>query len=139
MHTMTMLYGGDGTQAYRANPDGNSSQREETLTSTTRRRFRGPQIDGLFSLNAFVTELVAVTSATGLTVWYSNLPDPLLADDDDWVQDTTIGTALVLTDTGKCFTNVGNISAEWVMIKADITAGSLGIRVFTRTFGPNIR
>lgn len=129
-----MLFGGNASHQ-RAAPDENIQSKAESLEETTRRRFKGPKRSGHFSIQAFVDSSAGVTSATGLTVWYSNLPNPPLDADTGWEQDTTIGTVIALTSTGDAFINVGNVCAEWIMVKADVTAGTAGIRVFARSEG----
>jgi hypothetical protein len=128
------------TQAFgggRSAPDGNTQAAPESLTATTRRRLKGPRMGGHFSVHAIVDSSTA-TSATGLTLWYSNVPDPDLTTDTDWKQDTTVGTIIALTAAGSAFVNVGNVCAEHYMLKADVTAGACGLRVFCRAEGVEV-
>jgi len=97
-----------------------------------RRAFMGPKAGGHFSLNVFVDQ--AGGAGSTLTVWYSNLPNPSVADDTAWTQDATIG-ALDLTSTANKFTNVGNVNAEWVMLKAHIATSQCNMRAFVRVEG----
>lgn len=105
---------------------------ETVAVGTTRRMFMGPKANAHFSIHLLVDSAAGATSA--MTVWYSNLPNPSLASDADWVQDTTIG-ALDLTVTGGKFTNAGNVDAEWVMLKAVVAASTGNIRAFVRVEG----
>ena len=61
-----------------------------------------------------------------------------MTSDTDWVQDTTVGTVKALTATGSAFINVGNVFAQHVMLKADVTAGSLTLRAFWRAEGVEV-
>lgn len=128
-----MIFGGPGDAIARSQV-GESIQRvPESLAATTRRNFRGPKASGHLSIHAIVDSSAGVTSATGLTLWYSNLRNPDPTSDTDWVQDTTVGTIIALTGTGKAFVNVGNLRAMHCMLKADVTAGTAGIRVFIKS------
>lgn len=109
--------------------EANTQGQAESLTTTTRRRLRGSGT-GTMSLDLRCDSSAGVTSATGVTIWYSNLPDPSLASDADWVQDADYAPALALTATGKAFLTIPDARAEWVMVKADVTAGTAGVRVF---------
>lgn len=139
MFIMKRQFGGGTTARDRAIPEPQNQAVTESVATTTRRKFKGPQVNGHFSVHAIVDSVTAPTSTTGLTVWYSNLPDPSTASDADWVQDSTVGTLKTLTATGSAFANVGNVFAEWIMLKADITAGSVTMRAFTRVEGPDGR
>src|SRR5678816_372296 len=99
----------------------NAGVTEVLVPATYRRAFMGPKAVGHLSLHVFVDSAGGATSA--MTVWYSNHPNPSLSTDNDWVQDTTIGT-IDLTLTGGKFFNVGNIYPEWVMIKAVVATSN---------------
>jgi hypothetical protein len=79
-----------------------------------------------------------VTSATGVTVWYSNMPDPDVDTESHWIQDSTVGVALALTATGGVFLDLTGKNASWVRVKCDVTAGSAGVRVFCRAEGVEV-
>jgi len=128
------LDGGSVSKA-RLLADGTNQDRLESLTATTRRRFEGPKVGGQLSIDLRCGSSAGVTSATGFTIWYSNLPNPSIASDDDWVQDTVAGTVLALTATGKTFADLSGKFARWVMLKADVTAGTAGVRAFARAEG----
>lgn len=129
-----MLFGGPGDQGGRA-PGTNNARIGEALVATTRRMIKGSHRGGHASVHVVVTASTGVTSATGLTVWYSNLPNPDLTTDTDWVQDTTAGLApvIALTATGKALVTIGNVYAEWIMLKADVTAGTATLYVHARS------
>lgn len=138
---VTMLFGGDGTQAYRSPASNNNQARAESLTSTTRREFKGPKVGGRLSIDIRVDSSAGVTSATGVTLWYSNIPNPSITADTDWVQDTSVGTAGVLaalTATGTAFVDLSSRFAEHMMLKADVTAGTAGLRIFVRSEGNEV-
>lgn len=130
----TQLFGGG-----RASQDKNTQRLAESLIATTSRKARGPRLDGGYSLDFRVDSSAGVTSVTGVTVWYSNLPDPDETTDTDWVQDTTIGTAIVLTATGTLFLSVTGKRAAWVRVKCDVTAGTAGVRAWYRADGVEVR
>lgn len=133
-----MLYGAAGNKTAQATPDDTIQSLGETLAATKRVAFKGAQRMGGLSLDLRVDSVSAPTSATGFTVWYSNMPKPSTASDSDWQQDTTLGTVLALTATGKTFVDVSDRRAEWIMLKADVTAGSATVRVFVRREGVEV-
>lgn len=68
------------------------------------------------------------TPTGNLQLWYSNKRLPDVADDDDWIQDTTFGTAGNVAlggAAGKFGDNVGNAKAKWWRFKL-ATGGSSG-------------
>lgn len=113
----------------------NAGVPETVAVGTDRRRIKGPKKNGHFSLQTFVDGAGGATSA--MTVWYSNHPDPSLASDADWVQDTTIGT-IDLTITGTKMFNAGNVFSEWIMLKAVIATSTANIRAFVRVEGVTV-
>lgn len=129
------MYGGmpsGDIQVQQAAGPTNAGVTEVVVPGTQRRAFIGPKVNGHFSLHVFVDSAGGATSA--MTVWYSNHPNPSLASDNDWVQDTTIGT-IDLTVTGGKFFNVGNVDPEWVMIKSVVVTSNASLRAFARVEG----
>jgi hypothetical protein len=133
---LVMLFGG-GPTATIVNTAQTISVNNQALTETvpvgsTRRSIFGPNVNGHFALQVFVDSAGGATSA--MTVWYSNLPSPSLANDNDWTQDTTIGTIDLATTTSK-FITVGNVDAQWIMLKATAVTSSANIRAVIRVEG----
>lgn len=110
----------------------NAGVSETVAVGTSRRSFMGPKIGGHFSLQLFVDSAAGATST--MTVWYSNHPNPSVANDNDWTQDASI-TAFDLTLTGTKFINIGNVDAEWIMLKTVIVTSTGNIRAFVRVEG----
>lgn len=143
-HTqLVMLYGGGASlttvnASQQINP-ANQSQAETVAVGSTRRSLSGPNSGGRFSLQVFVDSAGGAGSA--VTVWYSNLHTPSTASDADWTQDTTIGTIAIDTTPSK-FINVGNVDAQWIMVKATAVTSTANIRVIARvegiTHGPGV-
>lgn len=143
-HTqLVMLYGGGGSlttvntqQTISAN---NQLLAETVPVGSTRRLIYGPNSGGRFSLQVFVDSAGGAGSA--VTVWYSNLAVPSTADDTAWTQDTTVGSVVIDTTASK-FVNVGNVDAQWIMVKATAVASTANIRVIARvegfTHGPGV-
>lgn len=136
--SVVMLFGGTGDAGFRASANKNNQGKAESLAAVTRRVCKGPKRNGGMSIMFICDSSSGVTSATGFSVWYSNLPEPDATADTDWVQDTTIGIALALTATGKTLLSLAGRQAEWVMVKADVTAGTAGVRVFARSEGVEV-
>ena len=65
----------------------------------------------LFSLHCVYGGLTGT-----LTLWVSNVPDPSLADDTDWVQNTDV-TFDALAGAGKQMINAGNAAGYWYRVK----------------------
>jgi hypothetical protein len=110
----------------------NAGVTEVLIPGTYRRSFAGPKANGHFSIHVIVDVAGGATSAG--TVWYTNHPNPSLASDSDWVQDATIGT-IDLTLLGGKFINVGNVDAEYVMIKVIVATSNASVRMFVRVEG----
>jgi hypothetical protein len=102
--------------------------------TTVRRVTNGPNANGHYSLQVFVDTAGGATSA--LTVWYSNQAAPSVADDTAWSQDTTIGSIDLSTTVGspKLF-NVGNVDAQWIMLRAQAVTSAANIRAVIRIEG----
>lgn len=136
------IYGGEaGTTTAVANlatvaePKNQGVAEPLTAGSVYRRSFRNTKKGGHLSLH-FLVDVVGGATSAG-TVWYSNVPDPSLANDSDWVQDTTVGTIDLTVLGGKLF-NIGNVFAAWAMVKmAPVTTGG-SYRVFARTEGTSV-
>lgn len=129
------IYGGmpsGDIQVQQAAGPTNAGVTEVLVPATYRRNFMGPKANAHFSLHTFVDSAGGATS--NMTVWYSNHPNPSVASDADWVQDATIGS-IDLTLTGGKFTNVGNVDAEWVMLKAIVATSNASVRAFVRVEG----
>lgn len=129
------IYGGTPSgdvQVQQGAGPSNQGVTEPLPVATYRRMFLGPKANGHFSLNVFVDQAGGAGSV--MTVWYSNLPNPSLADDTAWTQDATIGS-IDLTSTANKFQNVGNVDAEWVMIKVVVGTSQANIRAFVRVEG----
>lgn len=143
-HTeLVMLYGGGATAAT-VNTQQTISANNQLLTETvavgsTRRTIAGPNSGGRFSLQVFVDSAGGAGSA--VTVWYSNLAAPSIADDTAWTQDATVGSIVIDTTASK-FANVGNVDAQWIMVKATAVTTTANIRVIARvegyTHGPGV-
>lgn len=146
-HTqLVMLWGGGavatGTGSINANQTitpANQLQTETVAVGSLRRTISGPNAGGRFSLQVFVDSAGGAGSA--VTVWYSNLAAPSVADDTAWTQDTTVGSIVIDTTASK-FANVGNVDAQWIMVKATAVASTANIRVIARvegiTHGPGV-
>lgn len=135
-----MVYGGS-TSGVQVAPQSGIQNTPENVTTTTRRVIRGPKGYRGLSIDLRCDSSAGVTSATGFTLWYSNMPEPDATSDADWHQDTSIGTSglmLALTTTGKAFFDLADRRAVWFMIKADVTAGAAGVRVFVNCDGVEI-
>ena len=65
----------------------------------------------LFSLHCVYGGLTGT-----LTLWQSNIPDPSLTDDTDWVENTDV-TFTALSGAGKQFINAGNAAAYKYRVK----------------------
>lgn len=143
-HTqLVMLYGG-GANATTVNTQQtisplNQGNTETVAVGSTRRAIYGPNSGGRFSMQVFVDSAGGAGSA--VTVWYSNLHTPSVANDNDWTQDTTIGSIAIDTLPSK-FINVGNVDAQWIMVKATAVTSTANIRVIIRieglTHGPGV-
>jgi len=129
-----MLYGGAAGDDPLARASGGSKHQNiaESITTTTRRTMKGPQRNGHFSFH--VKNGTGSSPVGNLTVWYSDLPNPDVTSDADWVQDTTI-TAIDLSVVANTFVNVGNVNAEHVMLKVTRTSGTVSIVVWARVEG----
>lgn len=127
--TATRVFGGIADQAGRV-PGNPSTQLLGEVATTAgtglTQRVRGPRAGGHFSFHLGVTE---ASAGGGLTVWYSNLPDPDPAVDAHWVQDTTIGT-VATTAVATLFNNVGNVSAEWIRYKVLPTGDTASVWLY---------
>jgi hypothetical protein len=110
----------------------NQAVTEVLVPGTYRRAVPGPVRNGHYALHCVLDTPGGATSA--LTVWYSNLPNPSVASDADWVQDTTIGS-LALDTAGNKFINVANINADWVMYKAVVVTSNCSMRLVHRAEG----
>lgn len=129
-------FGGDAATSTASNAEPRTQGVTETLAvGTTRRRFRGPKKNGHICIETLVDGAGGATSA--MTVWYSNVPDPDVANDNDWVQDTTVGT-IDLTVTGAKLQNIGNVFSAWVMIKAVVATSTANVRQFVRVEGTTV-
>lgn len=72
--------------------------------------------------------LVWAGTVTGaFTLWYSNLENPGVDDDTDWVQDTTF-PAPTVSNSGKSFHALGNLTATHVRLKYVNATGSATIQ-----------
>lgn len=134
-HQVLRIYGGmpsGDVQAQGMLTGDNQAVGEVLVPATYRRAFIGPKAGGHFSIHNIVDSAGGATSAG--TVWYSNLPEPSLASDADWVQDTTIGSIDLTAGGGKLF-NVGNVDAEWVMIKVVVATSNCTLRTIVRVEG----
>lgn len=70
--------------------------------------------------------LVWTSTPTGtFTLWYSNKPNPSLADDTDWVQDTTWSPTNPAGSASKAFYTIGNLTAVRCRVKY-VNASSSG-------------
>lgn len=119
--------------ALRASPSASTQMVPEVLpVATTSRKFKGPQRNGHFSVHIMCTE--AGAGGSGVTVWYSNLPEPDVTNDAHWVQDATIGT-VALTAAANFFLNVGNVHAEWVRLKSVVVGDTASVVVWARCEG----
>lgn len=97
---------------------------EVLVPATYRRMIEGPRGTGHFSLNVFVDS--AGGAASALTVFYSNLPNPSLANDNDWTASTVI-TSTDLTVPGPVFKQ-DVVMAEWIMVKVVVAVSNASIR-----------
>lgn len=80
-------------------------------------------IDGeTASVHLVWTQTVATLTGT-FTLWYSNKPNADLANDTDWVQDTTFPAPSV-SGTGKAFINISAVGASKVRLKYVNATGS---------------
>jgi hypothetical protein len=129
-----MLFGGTvgGDQPGRASGGSAHQNISESVVATTRRSIKGPQRNGHYSLH--VKNAAGSAPVGNLTVWYSNLPNPDLTSDADWVQDTTV-TSIDLSVVANTFVNVGNVNAEHVMVKVLRTSGTISLIVWARAEG----
>ena len=126
------VFGGQGDQASRAgNSTASQDDGEVVTTAGISRRVKSPRANGHFSYHARVTE---ASAGGAITVWYSNLPNPDVDTDDNWVQDTTIGS-LVLTGVASFFGNVGNVFAEWIRYKVLPTGDNASVYIYHRAEG----
>jgi hypothetical protein len=129
------LYGGmpsGDVQIQQGAGPSNAGVSETLAVGTTRRLIMGPKSNAHYSLQVFVDAAAGATSA--MTVWYANHPNPSLTSDNDWSQDLTIGS-IDLTITGNKFFNVGNVNAEYIMLKAVIVTSTGNVRAFLRIEG----
>lgn len=70
------------------------------------------------------------------TLWESNVPNPDLTSDADWVQDTTFSPTNPAGSASKMFDNVANGGARWWRVKYVNSSGSgtlKGFAVVVRT------
>ena len=106
----------------------------EVLPVATYRRMipGGGRNTSLVSVHSIVDATFGATSA--MTIWSSDLPNPSLASDADWVDTGT--TPVDLTVSGGKMSVVGvGAFAQWVMIKV-VSATSQGtLRVFAKVSG----
>jgi hypothetical protein len=69
--------------------------------------------------------VVWTSTPTGtFTLWYSNKPNPSLADDTDWVQDTTWSPTNPAGSASKAFYTIGNLTALRCRLKYVNSASS---------------
>jgi len=138
------VYGGQVSRQNGAGVSGQASGLESNLqgltevlaVGTTRRVFRGPKINGRFSLQTIVD--VAGGAGTAMTLFYSNLPNPSLASDNDWAAAPAGDfTAPAITGTGNFWNTVNNADPMWVMVKIVVATSTANMRVLARVEGTN--
>jgi len=123
----TQLFGGTADGTTRGTDPGQDVP--ELLTANTSRVLRGAEQTGHYSLHI---KVAAGTTPTGtLTVWYSNFPKPDPNNDAHWVQDAAI-TGINLATVANTFLTVGNVKAEYVRVKATVSAGTVSLIVWAR-------
>lgn len=130
-----MMFGVDGTDLSMHVAGSNHQNVAETFTVTKSRLIVGPRRSGHFSAHIKVG---AGSSPVGtLTVWYSNLPNPDVTNDNDWVLDTNIAS-INLATPANTFIAAGNVMAEYVRLKAAVTSGTISLLVWARMEGADI-
>lgn len=128
---VTRIFGGAPAGDQQANQGMASPQNqnipEQLVVGTTRRMAQGPSKTGSFTIHV-LNDVVSGATST-LTAFVSNLPNPSLASDADWVALTGF-TSVDLTALGGTISIQKEVLVGWVMIKVVTvtTAGSL--RVF---------
>lgn len=65
------------------------------------------------------------TPTAAVTLWASCFPTPDLANDNDWVQDTSFTLTQPAGSAGKHLQEVGNSGAKWYRLKI-VTSGGAG-------------
>lgn len=110
----------------------NQNVTEVLPVATYRRRVAGPKVNSRWSFHIIAD--VAGGAGSVATIWYSNMPDPSLASDADWVQDTVVGN-IDMTVAGGKMINVGNVDSEWVMLKVVVAVTPCSMRAFYRSEG----
>lgn len=108
---------------------------EVLVPGTVHRVTRGPKKNGHYSLQVFVDS--AGGAASVATVWYSNVPDPTIGTDADWVQDATIGSIDLTSTTPKMF-QIGNVYPSWIKLKMVVAVSNASVRAFIRTEGGTV-
>lgn len=74
----------------------------------------------------------SLTSA--ITFWASNLPNPSVSDDTDWVQQTDITlTGPTTASSFKGMAVVGNCNAQWYRVKIVTSNGTGAATVYAHT------
>lgn len=108
----------------------------EVLVAGTvyRRVFHGPKIGGHWTLQVFVD--AAGGAASGMTIAFSNHPDPDIATDADWTDSGV--TAVDLTTTTPKFVTRTDDFPEWIMLRAAPLVTGASIRAFVRTEGGSV-
>src|SRR5262245_52479907 len=143
-HTqLVMLYGGGANAStvntlQQINP-ANQGTTETVAVGSTRRTISGPNEGGRFSLQVFVDS--AGCAGSPVTVRYSNSHTPPPANHNDCSHDTPVASIVIDTTPSK-FVNVGNVDAQWIMVKATAVTSPANIRVIARveriTHGPGV-
>lgn len=64
-----------------------------------------------------------------LTLWESNLPNPGLDDDTDWVQNTDV-TFTALAGASKEMINAGNAASRWYRVRYVHSSGSADLDIW---------
>jgi hypothetical protein len=122
-------------QAARAMSGSNAQTQGENITATVARETKGPQRGAHMSYHGIIGAGSAPSAS--LSVWYSNLPDPDVTNDNHWVLDASIA-AQSLNAAGSFFGNLGNVNAEHVRFKVTYTSGTANLVLWVRAEGVEV-
>jgi hypothetical protein len=103
--------------------DGSAQQRLGEAVSGTNTNYGlpfRPGAEGRFSVHLGWTG----TPTGTFTLWYTDLEAPGLANDADWVEDTTWAPVNPTGSAGSMYVTTGNVAALWVRVKYVNASGS---------------
>jgi hypothetical protein len=112
-----------------------SQEDGETLAIAAHKRmFKGPTVNGNFSIHGRMT--TAAGAASALKLYYSNLPNPDPTNANHWVDSGVAGVPLNVTTPFRV--DVTGKFPEWVMVELTVAAAPGAGYVYARSEGVEV-